>query len=430
MLNDREWAFIFWAVVIAGWVFSRRDLHPSIVQVLRAGAKLKILFPLACLMGWVALEVLMATQVKLWVPSLVTTTVIWFVTSGLALFFDFNDASKKTHFFRRKAVHVLVPGALLVSLVDAFVLPLPAELVLQPTVGFLVIVAIVAGREERTLLVKKLASGLLGLIGLAILLHVAVDAVTGWEPLNKVELILQVALPVWLTLGLLPFIYAIALYSSYEMAFLRIDWKSEAGWRARLRNKIVLVTSFHFKVHELASFSGSWQLRLGKASSFREARNVVRDFRHEQREAARIDEEERERLIRFAGVDGTDEDGRRLDRREFEETADALRWLGTSLMGWFRQQDRYRADLLAVLEDDFTRQGLAVPSGIAMRVAEDGQAWYAWRRTVTGWYFAMGAAGPPPEQWEYDGPEPPKGFPGQDPSWGSGPFSGQANRNW
>ena len=65
-----------------------------------------------------------------------------------------------------------------------------------------------------------------------------------------------------------------------------------------------------------------------------------------------------------------------------------------------------------------------------MRVHEAGQSWYAWRRTVTGWCFAIGAAGPPPEQWEYDGPEPPAGFPGEDPAWGSHAFSEEANRNW
>ncbi len=50
------------------------------------------------------------------------------------------------------------------------------------------------------------------------------------------------------------------------------------------------------------------------------------------------------------------------------------------------------------------------------------------RRTVTGWVFAVGAAGPPPEQWFYDGPEPPSGYPGSDPGWGRSPF--EQGPNW
>ena len=53
-----------------------------------------------------------------------------------------------------------------------------------------------------------------------------------------------------------------------------------------------------------------------------------------------------------------------------------------------------------VLGDDFTLHGLPRESGITLHVARDGQSWYARRRTVTGWCFAIGAAGPPPDQWE------------------------------
>jgi hypothetical protein len=49
---------------------------------------------------------------------------------------------------------------------------------------------------------------------------------------------------------------------------------------------------------------------------------------------------------------------------------------------------------------------------------------------VTGWCFAIGASGAPPDQWEFDGPEPPTGFPGADAKWGAGPFTMDVNPNW
>ena len=85
-----------------------------------------------------------------------------------------------------------------------------------------------------------------------------------------------------------------------------------------------------------------------------------------------------------------------MDRLEFKETTEALRFLATCQMGWYwNRGGRYhRKNLLNVLGDGFTRCGLPKDHGIAVRVAKDGQAWYAWRRTVTGWCFAIGAAGP------------------------------------
>lgn len=94
-------------------------------------------------------------------------------------------------------------------------------------------------------------------------------------------------------------------------------------------------------------------------------------------------------------MQGTDDDGRQLDQREFEETRRALRWLATCQMGWYRNRGgRYRQELLDIL-GDFTKQGLPAEHGIELHVAPDGQRWWAGRQTITGWYFAIGAAGPP-----------------------------------
>jgi hypothetical protein len=65
-----------------------------------------------------------------------------------------------------------------------------------------------------------------------------------------------------------------------------------------------------------------------------------------------------------------------------------------------------------------------------VQVSPGGGSWHAWRRTPSGWVFAIGAAGPPPDQWEYDGAEPPSGFPGESPDWGSGPFDYDSAPNW
>lgn len=143
-------------------------------------------------------------------------------------------------------------------------------------------------------------------------------------------------------------------------------------------------------------------------------------------------EEAQARLIRFAGVDGSDEHGHRLDRREFEETMSALRWVSTCQMGWYNnnQAQRYRVDLLDFVLEGSSGSQLRDPPGVQMRVSGDGQKWFCWRRTVSGWVFAVGAAGPPPDTWEYDGQEPPEGFPGEDPAWGAMAFSQEANLNW
>jgi len=134
-------------------------------------------------------------------------------------------------------------------------------------------------------------------------------------------------------------------------------------------------------------------------------------------------------MEQYAGVDGVDEEGRRLDRREFEATTRALQILASAQMGWYQNRGgRYRPELLEVLAPQFEWARLPEDHGIEHHVSDDGQSWWAWRRTVTGWCFAIGAAGPPPDQWLFDGPQPPQGFPGQDEAWGS--RWGTDAKNW
>jgi hypothetical protein len=421
-----------WITALLVWALARTDTRSSARDVLRVAASPKILGSLAVLVLWVLGLVYFAWTVGLWDADRVTDTVFWFVTAGLVMFGRFEKVSKEPHFVRRTALATLEVSALIEVLSEVFVLNLIPELFLQPAFALFGGVSVVAARKPEHRAAKRLADGLLLMASAALLLYVVVSLVNNWGSIDKGDLLQQFALPVWLTVGVLPYIYAVGLLAAYELAFLRIGWKSEAGWWPRTRAKLVLLTSFHAKAREVGAFSGPWQFKLAAATSFRDGRRLVKEFRQAQRDAARDAEEKAARLDLYAGVDGFDEDGRRLDRREFEEITDALRWIATCQIGWHNnnQAGRYRSDLLDFVLDGFAGRHLPQPKGVEMRVSKDGQKWFAWRRTISGWVFAIGAAGPPPDQWEYDGADPPAGFPGEDPAWGTSAFGQDCNVNW
>jgi hypothetical protein len=428
--NNREWAILVWLGVVLVLVLAKKDLRSSFGSVLRTALHPKILVPFAGMLGYVALLTWLGSLVGLWRTSLIKDTIVWVIVSGLALFFASTDAAKQPHFFRKRLAAALGITAFIGFFVNLFVLPFGAELLLQPFLALLVGVSVVAGREARHRAVKRLVDALLVLIGFSLLTFALVELIANWDKTDKGGVLLQLALPIWMTLGMLPFVYLLSLYTTYEKAFGGINFATDDR-RARLRAKLALVTKLHFRHRETNAFTWNWARQAAVAPGFAAARQVVADFLKSRRDAEQAVVEEQDRLRRYAGSDEVDADGRRLDRREFKETMQALDWLATCQMGWYRNRgDGYPADLLETLGDDFARQGLPADSGITMTVAKDGQSWYAWRRTVTGWCFAIGAAGPPLDQWKYDGAEPPQGFPGKDPAWGTRTFSDEQSRNW
>ncbi len=430
MPDNREWAILIWLGIAFLWFMSKEGRRADFEKILHTVLKPKILVMLGAMLSYVALEVWLGSKLSIWRSDMVKPTIIWLVLSGLALAFSFNKASEEPHFFRRTVIGALGITAFLEFFMNLSVLNLLGELILLPILVVLVGISVVTDETAQDQTVKKLVDGLQSLIGFSLFVFISWRLYSNWSEINYHAQVLQLALPIWLTVGFLPFIYFFALYANYELAFMRINMATndrKARWRARL----AFFTKLHFRIHGTRGFAGYWPKEVASAPNFTAARHVVAQFQQSHRDEKQAAVDEADRLRRYTGSNGTDAEGRRLDRREFKETMNVLRWLATCQMGWYQNEEwgRYRPDLLDMIVD-FALHGLPSDSGITMDVSEDGQAWYVWRRTVTGWCFAIGATGPPPDQWEYDGPEPPSGFPGTDHHWGQSAFSDEVNPNW
>lgn len=430
MLNSRELASLIWLGLFLGFALTKRDVRSSFLTVIKMLADPKIAIPAIAYVTCIAALVWGAMRVGLWSQALLAATLLWFVFAGLALFFKLNEAGKDKHFFRKTALATLGVGAFIEFFVNIKTFSLPVELILAPIITLLVGVQIVAKGNREHAAARRLVEGLLGVIGVVLLSITIIDLARNWEDQDPTLLWQSLALPVWLTVGALPLIYLLSLYSGYELAFRHMELRNNDK-KPSLRSRLAVLVGLRGRVRNVNAFAGFWPGRVVEQQhSFSKALEQVREFK---RDRARREAEAREevaRIKRYTGVDGVDESGRRLDQREFEETKDALRWLATCQMGWYQNHGRrYRPELLEMMAETFSLQHLPDDHGIVMQVKRNGQAWYAWRRTVTGWVFAIGSARKPPDEWLYDGPEPPSGFPGADHSWGDNTESTRS-MNW
>lgn len=428
-LDNRELAALIWLGIAVVLALFLKQARAVIVDVFRLAFQPFILRWLFLLFAYISLEIWLGIRVGLWNPGLIKPTIIWSLGSGVGLSFSAITSTGESRFFRRALTATFAVALAVEFFMNLFVMSFLAEFFLQPTVAILATLALVAGSDEEHHPVKIFCESLLALLGFTLLGFTLWQLYINWSSLDHSQLWREFFLPIWLTVGLVPFLYLLSLYMAYDSAWRHIN-RAASSARARWRARATLVRSFHLRNPELYRFARNWCIRLAEAPSYEAARDVVREFRQVERDVSQAAADERERLERYAGVDGTDADGLRLDRREFKETVNALRWLHACQMGWYRKPgSRYRTDLLEAI-GDFAHLGLPKDHAIALNVAPDGQSWYAWRRTVTGWCFAIGAAGSPPDLWEFEGPELPDGFPGEDQAWGDAPFSSEANRNW
>jgi hypothetical protein len=437
MLNNREWALIIWAELAFVLILSRGRYRRAVYSFLRVHLTPIIatlvtpvlLVPLLVVVGNVVLLCALMSRIGLWDAALLKDTVYWFFGPALAFFFRLEQAQRDPHAFHRAAISILKFTLVLEFLVNFYVFSIPVEFVLQPLFLMLVLLELVSGTKAEFASAKRLVERLSAFIGILLVIYVSRQLIVGWEDVDLAGSAREIVLPIWLSLGITPLMYGLTLYVSYDWLFRRVAVGVDGRW-SRWRTRLAILSCRMLRSTEVASLPPFWLGQLAESSSFRDARVTVFAARDAVRESARQERLQRARLIWNAGRVGSDESGHQVDQREFEETRRSFQWLWTVQIGQYQNRgEGYRPDALAIVQSTFERYGLATEHGTELHVSPDRDSWWAWRRTITGWCFAIGMGGPPGSpQWLYDGPEPPSGFPGQDDAWGE-PWGMSAN-NW
>ncbi|MBK8285799.1 MAG: hypothetical protein IPK97_13530 [Ahniella sp.] len=228
------------------------------------------------------MEVWLATRAMKWSAALTAGAIVWFITVGIVLFGKFDEASSGAYFFWRKAKETLAISALLEFYLDLYSFPLGVEIFLQPAIAILAVIPILAPRNESGDRLKSCAVTSAALVGLGLLGFTTAHMVHDWAVIDKQGLFLEFALPVWLTAGALPFIYLLAMYSAYEIVFIRLQF-TDLGRSSPLRSRLALLIGLNCRLAAVANIPIHCLNQIAGAPTLRAALVILRDYKAERR---------------------------------------------------------------------------------------------------------------------------------------------------
>ena len=223
-------------------------------------------------------------RLGLWNTGLLKSTIVWLATIGLVTYVNVHRASSDRHFFRDVLLSTVALTVLLKFFLGLFVLSLWIELILQPLLAVVAAMSVVADSEARYATVKTLLNGVIAIVGIALLSYALFRLAADWQSIDVGKESRSLFLPVWLTAGTVPFFFAVSVYSTYEVAFVRLRFRA-ARRRLAWRVKLAMMLRFNIRIRELSGLHGPWLGRLGGATSFREAWRVVGEYRRESSSA-------------------------------------------------------------------------------------------------------------------------------------------------
>jgi hypothetical protein len=281
-MNNRELAILVWLLALLVWALTKPEIRASLMGVLASALHPKIVGPLLGLAVYVVSVCVLAAGVGFWTASLIKETIIWFAISGLILFGNFTKVMQGRALLTRKALLALLAAVLVEFYMNLVVMPLWAELILQPFIAVLMMTLVVAERKPEFESAKKVLNGLLGVIGWGMVVFVTAQIISRWDEIAGVESLRELALPIWLTMAVVPIVYLIAAMAAYETAFLRIDF-GKTHPRKRRRAKFALWSTFFGRIQPIGAFGGHWAKDAASTNTLRDARRVIRAYREQAR---------------------------------------------------------------------------------------------------------------------------------------------------
>ena len=293
-LNSREDAALFWVVITAVVLLSKVPaLRPQIVLVIRSFLSPKLLLGI-----WIPATVYVlallyvADREGVWHTSSTKETVYWFAGTALVLAGGATQASD-TAKFRNLFGRVLKVIIFIEFLVNLCVFPLAVEIVLIPLIVVFGGMHAVAKLDPKFASVRKLIGFILSVVGIVLVTHAVTSALQDLDGLFTWEHAEQFLAPLVLTIAFVPFLFYVALWSTYELVFMRVNIFVKNKRLAR-RTKWAIIGNCGLSLRRIGRFHGQFFGMLRTVCADADVTALMREFKA----ALRAEDAERSRSDR------------------------------------------------------------------------------------------------------------------------------------
>lgn len=267
-MNGRQWAIVIYGALTAAACLLAKETRPAAVGVLKAALAPQLMVVAILGTAWNLCAVYVLSRLGYWTVDLWADTATFVLFGTIALGWRMQgDRRYDPRFFRKAALTNLGIGALLLVFVNTYTFPLSAELVLLPWLGVLGgMLAVSEANADRQPL-AKLIRFLISATGLLMLAGGAWGAVADRERFLSVDTLRWALLPFVLTTAYLPYLYALRVFSSYQLACIQLGLGPKKKWMIRWYARLRMIRTCGLNLERLDSISTTVGLRLRHATT-------------------------------------------------------------------------------------------------------------------------------------------------------------------
>lgn len=222
-VSERERAALIWLTVIIVALNVKKPIRDSFGGVLRAFFQMRIVVPLLLAALYATGEIYLLRQIGWWSIANSKSTVLWLITFAFVAMFEVVSIKDHKVGLVKITRDVVTVTSAFLFITELHSFSLPVEIVALPCVTFLALLAEVAKLNPEHAPVSKLLNAVLGLIGLSYFGFSLWMTVEKFDETITWANALEFLIPILLSAGFLPFLYAWRIYIGYNSVFVTIS---------------------------------------------------------------------------------------------------------------------------------------------------------------------------------------------------------------
>lgn len=242
VFNNREIALIVYLMLFIVFLFVNREMRKSTINLLKIVFTTRIFIGiLLIVLTYTVCCVLLLSRIDLWTTPMWSVVIFWFFGEALLVMFKANDLDKEEHPFKKLFIDMFKVTLLVAFISNFYVFQLWQEFILIPVLIIFSMMQVVSEIKEEHKAIKPFLEKVNVVFGLFILGFFFYRLINSFSEFASIYSIKIFLLPIILSVGLTPLIYALLLFFKYDELFIRFrkkynkefDKPRRARWLAR-----------------------------------------------------------------------------------------------------------------------------------------------------------------------------------------------------
>lgn len=254
VINNREFATLFWISILLVLLFFVKSFRGFLIQTSKIITSKNILILLILFLTYVCTTILVLNKIGFWEISLIKDTIFWLFGVAFVLLFSSVKAND-TRYFKKIAFDCIKWIVIFEFIVNIYVFCLPFELSIIPVFTIFGLLQVFFERDEKYHRTGKFFGNILSISGILFICVALYKTAINYQTFLSIDNLKGFSLPPVLTLLFIPFIYLIALYSSYELLFIRLpNMTKDRKIKNKVKYKILRIANFNInKLNNISS---------------------------------------------------------------------------------------------------------------------------------------------------------------------------------